>query len=241
MVRLICWDAESLSERRSLLENAGLVLDTVEVEPSKLITHIRRTQPDTVVIDLDRRPSHGREVAMVLRTSKSTRAIPLVFLGGASEKVAKVRSELPDAIYGAWDEASATIRKVRQLEAPVVPVPHMLRWDRSSLEKKLELAKGPVAAIGAPEGLLEGLATRITAKTRLAIWFIRSREQLEREMDFMALHPPLWVAFPKQTGRFRADFNQHDVRKTAVAAGLVDNKVCAIDDDWSAIRFARRR
>ena len=58
-------------------------------------------------------------------------------------------------------------------------------------------------------------------------------------MDFMALQPPLWIAFPKQTGRFKADLTQHDVRALATAAGLVDNKVCAIDGGWSAIRFAR--
>jgi hypothetical protein len=37
-----------------------------------------------------------------------------------------------------------------------------------------------------------------------------------------------------------ADVSQNDVRKAGLAAGLVDYKVCAIDADWSGLRFARR-
>ena len=87
-------------ERRRVLQATGLVVDDAVVESSKLITHIRLTQPDVVVIDLDKRPSHGREVGVVLRTTKSTRGIPLVFLGGAADKVAMVRASIPDAVFG---------------------------------------------------------------------------------------------------------------------------------------------
>ena len=241
------------AERQRDLEAGGFEVDQAGVEPSKLIAHIRLTQPGAVVIDLDRLPSHGRAVATTLRTTKSTRSIPLVFLygprlSGADEKVARVRSELPDAMYGPWTQAAAVTNQALLRKpgasALVVPVPHMQQFAGAPLEKKLGL-KEPLAVVGGPESFIERLGVpvelRVTPKTRLAIWFIRSRVELEREMDFMALHPPLWVAFPKQTGRFRSDFNQHEVRRAAAAAGLVDNKVCAIDDDWSAIRFARRR
>jgi len=54
----------------------------------------------------------------------------------------------------------------------------------------------------------------------------------------------LWIAWPKKTkkpasGR-RTDVSENDVRATGLAAGLVDNKVCAIDDVWSGLRFVFR-
>ena len=238
--RLVCWDAALETERRRVLQAAGLSVDDAVVESSKLITHIRLTQPDVVVIDLDKRPSHGREVGVVLRTTKSTRGIPLVFLGGAADKVAMVRASIPDAVFGPWVDAAAVIAEARAGVAPVVP--HMKQYAGASLEKKLGVGQG-LAVIGAPATfeLAVPAELRVTSRTKLAIWFIRSLAELEREMGFMALHPPLWIAFPKQTGHFKADFTQHDVRALAAAAGLVDNKVCAIDEDWSAIRFARRK
>ena len=245
--RLVCWDPPSEADRARTLERAGLEVDSTPVASSQLVTHIRLAQPDVVVIDLDRLPSHGRAVAMMLRTTKSTRSIPLIFLGGEESKVARIRTELPDAVYGQWAQAAPLVRNALgkpRTQGLVVPVPHMQQFAGATLEKKLGLTQ-PMAVIGAPESFIERIGIpveeRVTSKTKLAIWFIRSRVELEREMDFMALRPPLWIAFSKQTGQFKADFNQHDVRRAATAAGLVDNKVCAIDGDWSAIRFARRK
>jgi hypothetical protein len=45
---------------------------------------------------------------------------------------------------------------------------------------------------------------------------------------------------PKQTSALAADFNQDDVREAGLAHGFVDYKVCAVDKDWSALKFARR-
>ena len=42
-------------------------------------------------------------------------------------------------------------------------------------------------------------------------------------------------------GRYRVDFNQNDIRLTGIEAGLVDYKICAVDADWSGMKFARRR
>jgi hypothetical protein len=57
----------------------------------------------------------------------------------------------------------------------------------------------------------------------------------------------LWMAWPKKTrkpaGRAAAlatDVNENQVRAVGLAAGLVDNKVCAIDDVWSGLRFVFR-
>jgi hypothetical protein len=240
VLRLVCWNLEQERGHRLTLESAGYHVDPVPVSSAKLITHIRLTQPAAVVIDLDRLASHGMAVGIMLRTTKSTRTIPLVFLGGDPEKVARIRMELPDAAFGSWAEAPAVIRSAGS--GRVIPAKPMARFAGRPLEKKLGLKTGMrVAIIGAPESFR--LKTEVVIEpragrnTELVICFIRSRAELEREMAYLALHPPLWVGFPKQSAG-ASDFNQHDVRRIAKEYGLTDNKVCAIDRTWSAIRFA---
>ena len=51
----------------------------------------------------------------------------------------------------------------------------------------------------------------------------------------------VWIIQPKQSGRYAADFNQNDVRSSGLGHGWVDCKVCAIDQDWSGLKFALRK
>ena len=85
----------------------------------------------------------------------------------------------------------------------------------------------------------------ITRQTTLAIWFVRSRHELDEDTGYMSARLPegssLWIVHPKQTGRYKVDFNQNDVRRAGLAAGLVDYKVCAVDSDWSGLKFARKK
>lgn len=78
---------------------------------------LRGSPPDAVVIDLSRLPSHGREVGSFLRTQKATRRVPLVFAGGEEDKVAGVRSLLPDAHFCTWRAIRSSL--TRALRAPV--------------------------------------------------------------------------------------------------------------------------
>jgi len=50
----------------------------------------------------------------------------------------------------------------------------------------------------------------------------------------------LWIAWPKKASGVATDVRETDVRAVGLAAGLVDNKVCAIDDVWSGLRFVFR-
>ena len=50
----------------------------------------------------------------------------------------------------------------------------------------------------------------------------------------------LWVAWPKRSSGVATDLDEHIVRGAGLGAGLVDNKVCAIDATWSGLRFVRR-
>lgn len=94
-----------------------------------------------------------------------------------------------------------------------------------------------------PEGLR--IEQKIVKQTRLALWFVRSRQQLESETEYVGASLPegcsLWIIHPKKTGRYNVDFNQNDVRAAGLNAGWVDYKVCAVDVDWSGLKFARSK
>jgi hypothetical protein len=88
------------------------------------------------------------------------------------------------------------------------------------------------------------LSTRFNPKTKLALCFVRSLDDLAAALDLLTLRLPkqasVWIAHPKLAGKLHVDFNQNHVRNQALATGLVDYKVCSIDNDWSALKFAWR-
>ena len=51
----------------------------------------------------------------------------------------------------------------------------------------------------------------------------------------------LWVCWPKKKSPLHTDLAEGQVRQAGLATGLVDNKICAVDDDWSGLRFVHRR
>jgi hypothetical protein len=51
----------------------------------------------------------------------------------------------------------------------------------------------------------------------------------------------LWVSWPKKAAKVDTDLSENLIRDFGLAAGLVDTKVCAIDQTWSGLRFSRRR
>ena len=50
----------------------------------------------------------------------------------------------------------------------------------------------------------------------------------------------LWICWPKKTSPLASDLGQPEVRKAGLDAGLVDFKICAVDETWSGLRFTRR-
>jgi hypothetical protein len=127
-------------------------------------------------------------------------------------------------------------------------------YSGTPLVRKLGIKPGArLGLIGAPDGfeaLLEGLpvgvAVRRSARGRLdvIVAFFTDASALARRFDALrgALEPDggLWVAWPKRSSGVATDLNEHVVRELGLAAGLVDNKVCAIDATWSGLRFVYR-
>jgi hypothetical protein len=256
-IRLVCWNEDLAAERAHVLKKAGLDVDASPFNPGGMMTRLKENPPAVMLIDLDRLPSHGREVAGALRNSKALREIPIVFAGGAEDKVARVRAELPDAVFTSWAGVAAAVKRAMK-NAPAViaqPRPHMQRFAGSPLAKKLDLKAGIKAAlIRAEVGFVEllgdlpesvELQRRIARDTKLVLWFVRASHELADAFELASARMPdgcsLWIIYPKKAGRYTVDFNQNDVRRTGLGVGMVDYKICAVDADWSGMKFARRK
>jgi hypothetical protein len=90
------------------------------------------------------------------------------------------------------------------------------------------------------------LARKLGAKpgAEVVVFFTTRQAELERRFEALkaTLAPAdgLWIAWPKKASRLETDLDFDAVQQTGLAAGLVDNKSAAIDDDWQALRFVYR-
>ena len=91
------------------------------------------------------------------------------------------------------------------------------------------------------------LSRKLGAKPGAGVVVLFTTERAELERRFTALCDTLddadglWVAWPKKASKIQTDLDFDSVQRTGLDAGLVDNKSCAIDGDWQAVRFVRRR
>jgi hypothetical protein len=130
----------------------------------------------------------------------------------------------------------------------------MAGYSGTPLPKKLAIKEGHrLALLDAPDGfdrtlgeLPDGVETRTSArgKADVVVFFTASRAALGRRFDALAraIFPDggLWIAWPKRASGVETDLTEDVVREVALDRGLVDNKVCAIDDTWSGLRLVHR-
>ena len=130
----------------------------------------------------------------------------------------------------------------------------MAGYSGTPLPQKLGIGEGDrVALVRAPDGfaatlgpLPDGvrLRSRLGGSQEVVVFFATRRAELERRFPSMAraLEPAggLWIAWPKRTANVATDLSENLIREIGLANGLVDNKVCAVDDVWSGLRFVYR-
>jgi hypothetical protein len=129
-------------------------------------------------------------------------------------------------------------------------------YSGTPLPVKLGIRPGQaVAVLGGPAGFAESLAAQAGAEVRpgldggtpfdVIVFFSPWRADLESELGRVREHMSpacgLWVAWPKRAARIPTDMSDTVVREIALPTGLVDNKVCAIDEVWSGLRLVIRR
>ncbi|HEY2744798.1 MAG TPA: DUF3052 family protein [Polyangia bacterium] len=107
-----------------------------------------------------------------------------------------------------------------------------------------------VALIDAPKDFALALpagAALVDGKSRdldVIVWFVTARAAFTKKLATVAarMQPAggLWIAWPKKASGVATDMTENVVRDVALPTGLVDNKVCAIDDTWSGLRLVVR-
>jgi hypothetical protein len=253
-VLLIHQNPLEATERAKSLRAAGYDVAVVVPQGLKFLRDVRRDPPDATVIDIERLPSVGRDIGIALRMSKSTRLLPMVFAGGASEKVAGIRNFLPDAAYAPWSKIGRELKRAiaRRPIDPVVPRSIFDPYIGTPLLKKLGIkANSSVALVDAPEGFSKSLGRLPDGVTLheksgncdLTIWFVRSTRELDHGIKKIAMQVGgglIWIAWPKKTSTTVSNLSQISVRGAGLTSGLVDFKVCAIDATWSGLLFKRR-
>jgi hypothetical protein len=120
-------------------------------------------------------------------------------------------------------------------------------YSSTPLPKKLGIKEGSRVALKyAPEGFADelGVTPRLRGEFDVAVLFAVRQGELTRAFAPLArrLAPAggLWVAWPKKAAGVPTDLTFDAVQRTGLDAGLVDNKSCAIDDTWQAVRFVIR-
>ena len=128
-------------------------------------------------------------------------------------------------------------------------------YSGTPLAKKLGIKEGhAVALLKAPDGfeaMLEGLPDGVTIRTAargtndVVVSFHKKRAdlaaRLPKVVESMDVDGGLWVAWPKKSSGVATDITEDTVREVALPMGLVDNKVCAIDETWSGLRVVWRK
>jgi CheY-like chemotaxis protein len=250
-VRVIHWRATESGPLLDACRKSGLPVDYRDGDGGAVCRAVRANVPDVVVIDLARLPSHGREVAIWLRGRKSTRGVPIVFVGGEERKVAAIRELLPDAAYCGLGEVTSFVKRLlkapRQAD-PVKPTGIMERARGKSAIQKLGISPGSVVCVAEPPrnfpallGDLPESVEFLEAPAPITLWFVHDRESLLsslRRMRLLALRSRLWLLWRKGTS---GGITQNVLRAVTNEVGLVDYKICSVDREWSAMLFALRK
>jgi hypothetical protein len=132
----------------------------------------------------------------------------------------------------------------------------MAGYSGTPLPQKLGIKEAHVVALlAAPPGFAKTLGvlpTGALTQTTLAgkkpldvvVVFVKTKADLvERIATIRPRMAPacgLWIAFPKKASKVVTDVTEHVVREVALPTGLVDNKVCAIDEIWTGLRLVIR-
>lgn len=128
-------------------------------------------------------------------------------------------------------------------------------YSGTPLARKLGLREGTaLRAIDPPQGYRDLLAplppgvrfvSRVSTATDVVHLFVHRRSELRRALARLrsAIRPDaaIWVSWPKKSSGAATDLSEDGIREEALPLGLVDVKVCAVDDTWSGLKLVIRR
>ena len=130
----------------------------------------------------------------------------------------------------------------------------MIGYSKRSLSGKLGIKEGfRIAILNPPENytkmlgaLPDGVAVveRRGSGLDLIHCFVMSRREaagaISALKDNISSRGALWVSWPKASSGVKTDLNENVIRQIGLRSGLVDVKVCAVDETWSGLKFVYR-
>jgi hypothetical protein len=130
----------------------------------------------------------------------------------------------------------------------------MAGYSGTPLPKKIGInEKSRLALVNPPDGFEQYLGTlpagaeivkRLIKPLDIVLLFVTSERVLARDFaklsDKLATNGMIWVAWPKKSSGVATDLSFERVQRIGLDAGLVDVKICAIDDTWSGLKFVFR-
>lgn len=130
----------------------------------------------------------------------------------------------------------------------------MAGYSKKPLYQKLGIKEGcRLVLIGGPPDYREKLqgppefsiTFELAGKPDIVHLFTTGRNdlasQLSNILKFLQSGGVLWVSWPKKSAKVETDLDENIVRETVLESGLVDIKVAAVDESWSALKFVHRR
>ena len=130
----------------------------------------------------------------------------------------------------------------------------MIGYSRRSLSEKLGIKQGfRIAILNPPENytpMLGALPAGVAVVERrgsgldLIHCFVTSRREAAGAISALkgniSSRGALWVSWPKASSGVKTDLNENVIREIGLKSGLVDVKVCAVDETWSGLKFVYR-
>jgi hypothetical protein len=130
----------------------------------------------------------------------------------------------------------------------------MAGYSQRSLAAKLGIKPGAVVtALSPPPAYVKLLSpvpadvtfvSRLGKRARFIHCFVTRRAELDKEFPALARvladDGMVWISWPKKAAKVETDLTEDVVRALGLRAGLVDVKVCAVDEVWAGLKFVRR-
>ena len=130
----------------------------------------------------------------------------------------------------------------------------MAGYSGTPLAKKLGIKEGSrIALVNAPKDFRSALGelpddvefvSRPTKSLDMILFFVMSERVLARDFaklsEKLVTNGMIWIAWPKKSSGVTTDLTEQRVQRIGLNAGLVDVKICAIDETWSGLKFVYR-
>jgi hypothetical protein len=127
-------------------------------------------------------------------------------------------------------------------------------YSSTPLAKKLGIKEGSrIGLVNAPKGFESELGelpenvefvARLTNSLDIVLFFVLTQRELARDFSKHAKrlvsNGMIWIAWPKKSSGVTTDLSFESVQRIGLDAGLVDVKICAVDDTWSGLKFVYR-